>query len=131
MVLRNAQVPAGHRAHPYRKGGAPSAALRRSWPAFRAASTPFMATCSTAISPSADTAVWSARAESVLARHTDRLVAVGAQVRDDLLAAGVGTRTSTSWCLREPSLGPLPDRRAARRRTGRAADAPVVAYVGG
>lgn len=69
-------------------------------------------------------------AESALARHTDRLVAVGAQVRDDLLAAGIGTLAQYVVVPPGTSLGPLPDRPAARRELGVPLDAPVVAFVG-
>jgi glycosyltransferase involved in cell wall biosynthesis len=69
-------------------------------------------------------------AESTLARHTDRLVAVGAQVRDDLLAAGVGTPAQYVVVPPGTSLGPLPDRSAARRALDVPLDAPVVAFVG-
>jgi glycosyltransferase involved in cell wall biosynthesis len=68
--------------------------------------------------------------ESALARHTDRLIAEGAQVRDDLLAAGVGR--PAQYVVVEPgtSLGPLPSRHAARSALGVPLDAPVVAFVG-
>jgi glycosyltransferase involved in cell wall biosynthesis len=69
-------------------------------------------------------------AERVLARHTDRLIAVGARVRDDLLAAGVGRPGQYVVIPPGTRLGPLPDRRAARRELGLPARGPVVAYVG-
>jgi glycosyltransferase involved in cell wall biosynthesis len=69
-------------------------------------------------------------AESALARHTDRLVAVGAQVRDDLLAAGIGTPAQYVVVPPGTSLGPLSDHPAARRALGVPLDAPVVAFVG-
>jgi glycosyltransferase involved in cell wall biosynthesis len=69
-------------------------------------------------------------AESALARHTDRLIAVGARVRDDLLAAGIGNPTQYVVVPPGTSLGPLPDRLAARRGLGVSLDAPVVAFVG-
>ena len=68
--------------------------------------------------------------ESGLARHTDRLIAVGAQVRDDLLAAGVGRPAQYAVVPPGTSLGPLPDRLAARHALGVPPDAPVVAFVG-
>lgn len=68
--------------------------------------------------------------ESALARHSDRLVAVGAQVRDDLLAAGIGTPAQYAVVPPGTSLGPLPDRPAARRALGVPLDVPVVAFVG-
>jgi glycosyltransferase involved in cell wall biosynthesis len=68
--------------------------------------------------------------ESALARHTDRLITVGAQVRDDLLAAGVGRPGQYVVVPPGTSLGPLPDRLTARRSLGVPPDAPVVAFVG-
>jgi glycosyltransferase involved in cell wall biosynthesis len=68
--------------------------------------------------------------ESALARHTDRLITVGAQVRDDLLAAGIGTPAQYVVVPPGTSLGPLPGRLAARRALGVPLDAPVVAFVG-
>jgi glycosyltransferase involved in cell wall biosynthesis len=69
-------------------------------------------------------------AESALARHTDRLIAVGTRVRDDLLAAGIGDRAQYAVVPPGTSLGPLPERLQARQALGLPADAPVVAYVG-
>jgi len=71
-----------------------------------------------------------ARAESMLASHTDRLIAVGAQVRDDLLAAGIGHPAQYAVVAPGTRLGPLPDRLKARRSLGLPKDVPVVAYVG-
>ena len=68
--------------------------------------------------------------EDVLARHTDRLITVGARVRDDLLAAGIGRRAQYVVVPPGTSLGPLPGRLQARRALGVPPDAPVVAYVG-
>lgn len=68
--------------------------------------------------------------ERALARHTDRLIAVGTQVRDDLLAAGVGRHDQYVVVPPGTSLGPLPDRREARHTLGVPPDAPVVAFVG-
>jgi glycosyltransferase involved in cell wall biosynthesis len=69
-------------------------------------------------------------AERTLARHTDRLIAVGAQVRDDLLSAGIGQPGQYAVVPPGTSLGPLPDRQAARRELGLSPAGPVVAYVG-
>ncbi len=69
-------------------------------------------------------------AESVLARHTDRLIAVGARVRDDLLAAGVGSPAQYVVVPPGTSLGVLPDRLTARRALDLPLDGPVVAFVG-
>jgi glycosyltransferase involved in cell wall biosynthesis len=71
-----------------------------------------------------------ARAESLLASHTDRLIAVGAQVRDDLLAAGIGRPAQYDVVAPGTSLGVLPDRFTARQALGLPQDVPVVAYVG-
>jgi glycosyltransferase involved in cell wall biosynthesis len=68
--------------------------------------------------------------ESALARHTDRLIAEGAQVRDDLLAAGVGRPAQYVVVPPGTALGPLPGRHAARSALGVPLDAPVVAFVG-
>ena len=70
------------------------------------------------------------RQSGSLARHTDRLVAVGAQVRDDLLDAGIGQPAQYVVVPPGTSLGPMPDRRVARRELGLPAAGPVVAYVG-
>ncbi|MEJ7583480.1 MAG: glycosyltransferase, partial [Acidimicrobiales bacterium] len=53
-------------------------------------------------------------AERLLARRTDRLVAVGARVRDELLAAGIGR--PDRWAVLPPGieLRAVPDRAAAR-----------------
>jgi glycosyltransferase involved in cell wall biosynthesis len=69
-------------------------------------------------------------AERMLARHTDQLIAVGCRVRDELLAAGIGRAGQYTVVPPGTSLGPLPDRRAARTVLGLPADGRVVAYVG-
>ena len=69
-------------------------------------------------------------AESILARHTDQLIAVGDRVRHDLLAAGIGDAGQYTVVPPGARLGPLPDSRAARQKLGLAADGAVVAYVG-
>jgi glycosyltransferase involved in cell wall biosynthesis len=69
-------------------------------------------------------------AERLLARHTDRLIAVGAQVRDDLLAAGIGRPAQYAVVPPGTSLGPMPGRAAARQALGVPLDAPVAAFVG-
>jgi glycosyltransferase involved in cell wall biosynthesis len=58
------------------------------------------------------------RIERMLARRTSRLVAVGARVRDELLAAGIGT--ADDYELLPPGAGaPVPmTRDAARERSG-------------
>src|SRR3954467_15699358 len=52
--------------------------------------------------------------ERLLARRTDRLVSVGARVRDDLLAAGVGKASQYTVVAPGIALPPLPARDAAR-----------------
>ena len=69
-------------------------------------------------------------AESLLARHTDRLVTVGAQVRDDLLGAGIGTLAQYTVVPPGARLGPLPEKERARHELGLPQAGPVVAYVG-
>jgi glycosyltransferase involved in cell wall biosynthesis len=69
-------------------------------------------------------------AERALARRSARLVAVGAHVRDDLVAAGVGRISQYVVVPPGVSLRPLPDRRAARRELGLPPAGHVVAYVG-
>lgn len=68
--------------------------------------------------------------ERMSARITDRLVAVGERVRDDLVAAGIGRLEQYTVVPPGTSLGPLPDRAAARLALGIPRDVPVVAYVG-
>lgn len=69
-------------------------------------------------------------AERAAARTTDRLVAVGEHVRDDLVRAGVGHRDQYVVVPPGTSLRPLPDRPAARLALGVPGERPVVAYVG-
>ncbi|MEU8195672.1 glycosyltransferase [Microbispora amethystogenes] len=70
------------------------------------------------------------RTERRLASMTDRIVTVGARVRDDLLAAGIGRPEQYVVIPPGTRLGPLPDRGRARAALGVPLDAPVVAYVG-
>lgn len=67
--------------------------------------------------------------ERGLARVTDRLVAVGERVRDELLAARVGRAGQYVVVPPGIELGALPGRAEARRRLRLPPDAPVVAYV--
>lgn len=69
-------------------------------------------------------------AERSLARHTDRLIAVGAQVRDDLLDAGIGQPGQYAVIPPGTRLGPMPAHQSARRDLGLPSAGPVVAYVG-
>jgi glycosyltransferase involved in cell wall biosynthesis len=68
--------------------------------------------------------------ERLLALRTDRLVAVGAQVRDDLLAAHVGRRDQ--WRVVAPGVAtaPTPERSGARAALGLPESGPVVGFVG-
>jgi glycosyltransferase involved in cell wall biosynthesis len=69
-------------------------------------------------------------AERALARRTDRLVAVGTRVRDDLVAAGIGR--SEQYLVIPPGidLPPVPAQAEARSRLGLPPRAPVIAFVG-
>ncbi|MBB5870806.1 glycosyltransferase involved in cell wall biosynthesis [Allocatelliglobosispora scoriae] len=69
-------------------------------------------------------------AERWLARRTDRLIAVGAQVRDDLLAAGIGTPRGYAVTPPGTALKPLPGRAVARGLLGVPAEGLVVCFVG-
>lgn len=67
--------------------------------------------------------------ERGLARVTDRLVAVGRQVRDDLLAAGVGRPEQYVVVAPGVDVGSPPSREEARRALGLDPSSPVVAFV--
>ena len=69
------------------------------------------------------------RVERLLARSTDRLVAVGAQVRDDLLAAGIGS--PEQYVVVAPGVAdpPRPTRDDARRQLGLPLGVPIIAFV--
>lgn len=69
------------------------------------------------------------RTEAALARRTTALVAVGSQVRDELLAAGIGRADQYTVVAPGVKLPPAPDRAAARARLGLDADGLVVAHV--
>ena len=68
--------------------------------------------------------------ESLLGRSTDRLVAVGAQVRDDLLAAGIGRPDQFSVIPPGLELPPAMTREQARVMFGVPGDAPVLSFIG-
>ena len=68
--------------------------------------------------------------ERGFAHPTTALVAVGSQVRDELLAAGIGRREQYSVVPPGVVLPAAADRRAARAALGLPGDAPVVGYVG-
>ncbi|AVT35289.1 glycosyltransferase [Plantactinospora sp. BB1] len=71
-----------------------------------------------------------AGAEAVLARASHALVAVGARVRDDLLAASIGRPDQYIVMPPGASLSPLPEQARARRTLGLPETGPVVAYLG-
>jgi len=68
--------------------------------------------------------------ESILARRTTALVAVGSRVRDELVTAGVGRRDQ--YAVVPPGVAPAVevDRGVARRQHDLPADRPVVLFVG-
>ena len=68
--------------------------------------------------------------ESVQARSTDRLVAVGPQVRDDLLVAGIGRPEQFAIIPPGLELPPAKSREEARVEFGVAGDAPVISFIG-
>ena len=68
--------------------------------------------------------------ESLLGRSTDRLVAVGPQVRDDLLAAGIGRPDQFSVIPPGLDLPPAMTREQAREMFGVSGDAPVLSFIG-
>lgn len=78
-------------------------------------------------SPAGRTAV--VGVERMLARPTNRLVAVGDRVRSDLLAAGIGRANQFVVVPPGTRLGPLPSRSAARIRLGLRPDSVVVTLV--
>ncbi len=68
--------------------------------------------------------------ERAFAWKTTRLVAVGAQVRDELLAAKVGRREQYVVVPPGTSFDSVPSRDDARRALGLPLDVPVVSFVG-
>lgn len=68
--------------------------------------------------------------ERLLARRTTALVAVGAQVRDDLLAAGIGRPEQYSVIPPGVAAARVVDRTKARQALRLPVDAPVVVFVG-
>lgn len=68
--------------------------------------------------------------ERALAARTDRLVAVGDQVREDLLGAGIGSRDQFAVIPPGLELPSALTRAEARIEFGLPADAPVVAFIG-
>ena len=70
------------------------------------------------------------QAERSLSRITDTLVTVGAQVRDDLLGAGIGRAEQYRVVYSGVRLAQLPAREQARAELGLALDRPVVSMIG-
>ncbi len=68
--------------------------------------------------------------ERSLARVTDRLVAVGPQVRDDLLAAGIGKPEQFTVIPPGLVLPPGPSKAQARASLGLPQDVPVIGFIG-
>jgi len=68
--------------------------------------------------------------EAALARGTERLVAVGPQVRDDLLAAGIGRAAQFAIIPPGLELPPALARDEARTSLGLPGDAPVISFIG-
>jgi len=68
--------------------------------------------------------------ERVLARRTTRLVAVGHQVRDDLIAAGIGRPEQFEVVAPGVDLPPAPAPELARARLGLNGASHVVTYIG-
>ena len=68
--------------------------------------------------------------ERALAARTDRLVAVGDQVREDLLDAGIGSQDQFAVIPPGLELPPALARAEARAEFGLPADTPVVAFIG-
>jgi glycosyltransferase involved in cell wall biosynthesis len=69
-------------------------------------------------------------AEKVLARRTDRIVSVGAKVRDDLLAAGIGRPERYVVVPPGTDLRPAPTTAEARAALDLPQRGPVIGYVG-
>jgi glycosyltransferase involved in cell wall biosynthesis len=68
--------------------------------------------------------------ERLLATRTTALVAVGAHVRDDLLAAGIGRADQYTVVAPGVSITTSLSKAEARSRLGLTADAPIVLFVG-
>ncbi len=68
--------------------------------------------------------------EALLARATTKLVAVGEQVRDDLVAAGIGDLAKFAVIPPGVNQPTLPAQKAARDELGLSSEAQVVLFVG-
>ena len=68
--------------------------------------------------------------ERFLARRSKTLVSVGAQVRDDLIAAGIGTPAQYVVIPPGISLGPIPNHTTSRASLGISQDATTITFLG-
>lgn len=68
--------------------------------------------------------------ERQLSRITDSIITVGDKVRDDLIEAGIGRADQYSVIRSGVKLGPLPDKRVARRELGLPGGPVVVTMLG-
>lgn len=68
--------------------------------------------------------------ERALATQTDSLVAVGPQVRDDLLAAGIGEPHQFEIIPPGLELGPIPEHSLARETLNESGEYPLVSMIG-
>jgi glycosyltransferase involved in cell wall biosynthesis len=68
--------------------------------------------------------------EKFLALFTDQLLAVGAKVKDDLLAAGIGNQSKFSVMPPGLQLAEVPSRSSARKELGLNDDAIYCAFIG-
>ena len=70
------------------------------------------------------------RVEQALARRSDRLIAVGDQVKNDLLAVGIGREDQYRVVPPGIALKPLPTQPQARFELGLPPDAQIVSFIG-
>ena len=68
--------------------------------------------------------------ERFLAKHSKTLVSVGSQVRDDLLAAGIGTPDQYVVIPPGISLGPIPNSATSRNALGLSSEATTITFLG-
>jgi len=68
--------------------------------------------------------------EKFLALFTDQLLAVGAKVRDDLLAVGIGNQNKFDIMAPGLQLAEVPSRSSARQKLGLSDDAIYCAFIG-
>jgi glycosyltransferase involved in cell wall biosynthesis len=68
--------------------------------------------------------------ERFLAKRSKTLVSVGAQVRDDLIAAGIGTPAQYVVIPPGISIGPIPNHTISRSSLGISPDATTITFLG-